>query len=532
MVTALGAKFEPGDSLMKTELPEVVQALLNPKIYPDKTPKVELMQTQMSFVFLTGKYVYKIKKPVNLGYLDYSTLEKRHFFCRQEVELNRRLSPEAYLGVIPVISHKNGFALGGKGQTVEYAVKMLHLPQDCMLNVLLEHNRATPEMLDKVALKMVDFHARAATNPEIQKFGKTEAVKNKNDENFSQTEKYLGVTLSPAQYQQIKDYTNGFLARKGVVFDQRADAGRVRDCHGDLHSQHICFAETLTIYDCIEFNDRFRYCDVASEIAFLGMDLDHFGRADLARSFVNSYIKLSGDEAIHDLLRFFKCYLAYVRGKVNCFKFDDPYISETERKQTREAARSYFDLAQAYAYPRPLLFVTVGLTGTGKTTVSNALARRLGLTVLSSDIIRKQLAGVPLTERHHSEPDTGLYTAEMSQKTYARLFAEAEALLKSGQPVVLDATFIKSADRQKALDLAHRTGADVRIVESRLDEAHVKERLEQRARGNSISDGRWEIYEPQKNKFEPISEVEPRQHFVVDTAQPLFDQLTPIVDSL
>jgi uncharacterized protein len=517
---------------MTVELPEVVQALLNPQLYPDKTSRVDLMQTQMSFIFLTGKYVYKIKKPVNLGYLDYSTLEKRHYFCKQEVELNRRLSPETYLGVIPITRTKGGYTLGGKGQAVEYAVKMLYLPQESMLNVLLERNRATPEMLDRVAAKIADFHNRAATNPEIQQFGKIAATRNKTEENFAQTAKYLDITLTAAQYQQIQEYTNRFLSQNAPIFDQRADNGRVRDCHGDLHSQHICFNEALSIFDCIEFNDRFRYCDVASEIAFLAMDLDHFGRADLARSFINSYIRLSGDQQIPLLLSFFKCYLAFVRGKVGSFKYDDPYIGDAERKSTREAARTYFDLSQAYSRSRPLLMVTAGLTGTGKTTTANALARRLGLTVLSSDILRKQLAGVPPTERHFNEPDSGLYSAEMTRRTYEKLFLEAGKLLLMGQHVILDASFIKAQDRRTAVELAQKCGADCFIIESQLDEKQLRERLEQRVRGTSISDGRWEIYETQKSKFEPVNEVPLSHRFRVDTAQPLFGQLTGIIDKL
>jgi aminoglycoside phosphotransferase family enzyme/predicted kinase len=517
---------------MPEQLPEVIQALLNPQIYPERTSKVDLIQTQMSFVLLTGKFVYKVKKSINLGYVDYTTLEKRHYFCKQEVELNRRLSPEAYLGVVPITSSKSGFALGGKGHPVEYAVKMLHLPQDCMLNVLLERNRATTEMLDRVAAKMVDFHFRAATNPEISNYGKMESVKINTDENFFQTDKYFGSTITATEFSQIREFTNRSLEQQKGLFNQRAAGGRIRDCHGDLHSQHICFNESLSIFDCIEFNDRFRYCDVASEIAFLAMDLDHFGRAELARSFIATYIKLSGDPQINDLLKFFKCYRAYVRGKVGSFKFDDPYISETERNHTAEVARSYFDLAWAYAHRKPLLFMTVGMVGSGKTTVSNALAKRLGMTILSSDVIRKRLANIPLTEHHYDEVDSGIYSSEFSRKTYAKLFSEAKEILAQGDHVILDAMFIRAEDRAQAIKLAEDMGADIRVIECQLDEASTKERLDQRMRGNSVADGRWSIYEPLKKKFEPVTEVSTDKQFTVDTAQPLFKQLSRVVESL
>jgi len=517
---------------MTTQLPEIAQALLNPSIYPDKPSKVDLIQTQMSFVFIAGKYVYKLKKPVNLGYLDYSTLERRHYFCKQEVALNRRLSPEVYLGVTPVTYTKSGFALGGRGKVVDYAVKMVHLPQDRMLNVLLERFRATAQMLDQVAEKMVDFHRRAATNPEKSAFGKVESIKANTEENYSQTEKYFDVAITAREYQQIKDFTNRILTEKKDLFEMRVANGRIRDCHGDLHSQHICFSGTLSIIDCIEFNDRFRYCDVASEIAFLAMDVDHFGRADLSRSFIDSYIRLSNDPQIDELLKFYKCYRAYVRGKVNCFKFEDPYIGDAERKIARETARSYFDLAQAYTRSKPLLFITVGLVGSGKTTVSNALAKRLGLTVISSDAVRKQLANIPLTERHFNEIDSGLYSAEFSKKTYDKVLEEARRILNRGEHIILDATFIHSDDRLKAKKLAEEFGTDLVVVECRLDETIVKERLAQRLKGNSISDGRWEIYEPQKQKFEAVVSEETGQYFVVDTGKPLFNQLSPIIEGI
>jgi aminoglycoside phosphotransferase family enzyme/predicted kinase len=517
---------------MPEQLPEVIQALLNPQIYPERTTKVELIQTQMSFVLLTGKFVYKVKKSIDLGYVDYTTLEKRHYFCKQEVELNRRLSPEAYLGVVPITTSKSGFALGGKGQPAEYAVKMLHLPQECMLNVLLERNRATPEMLDRVAAKMVDFHSRAVTSLEISNFGKMESVKVNTDENFSQTEKYFGSTITATEFFQIRDYTNRNLEQQKDLFNQRAAGGRIRDCHGDLHSQHICFNENLSIFDCIEFNDRFRYCDVASEIAFLAMDLDHFGRAELARSFIETYVRLSGDSQINDMLKFFKCYRAYVRGKVGSFKFDDPYITETERNHTAEVARSYFDLAWAYAHPRPLLFMTVGMVGSGKTTVSNALAKRLGMTVLSSDVIRKKLANIPLTEHRYDEVNSGIYSREFSRKTYSKLFSDAREILAKGEHVILDAMFILAEDRAQAISLAVEMGADFRVINCQLDEAITKERLDQRMKGNSVADGRWSIYEPLKKKFEPVTEVPAEKQFTVDTAQSLFEQLTRVVESL
>jgi len=345
-------------------LPKVVQALLNPQIYPESAPAVEMVQTQMSFVFLAGDYVYKIKKPVNLGYLDYTTLSQRHFYCQREVELNQRLCPDTYLGLVPITRNRGDILLDGGGRVIEYAVKMRYLPQDRMMNVLLVKKQVSAAMVAQVAQKLAAFHQQAATDATISAFGELDAIRVNTEENFSQTLPYIGNTISEAQYRHIKDYTNSFIANNAPLFARRVAEGKIRDCHGDLHAAHICFtpsinslsrssvqagqADDICIYDCIEFNDRFRYCDVASEIAFLAMDLDHYGRLDLSRSFVEAYVSSSRDKELLQLLSFYKCYRAYVRGKVEGFKLDDPHISDEEKIKILAVARSYFELAEGY----------------------------------------------------------------------------------------------------------------------------------------------------------------------------------------
>jgi aminoglycoside phosphotransferase family enzyme len=336
-------------------LPPVVEALLKPQAYPHKPQKIELVQTQMSFIFLTGEYVYKVKKPVNLGYLDYTTLEKRHFFCRQELELNRRLCPDVYLAVVPITMSLRGakrrsnlVELEGQGKAIEYAVKMRQLPQDRMMDVLLSQGQVTPEMVARVAEKLADFHKKAQTNQEIGAFGKLDVIRGNCDENFAQSEKYIGISITAEEYQHIEKYTDNFVDSNPSLVDKRVREGRIRDCHGDLHAAHVCFTDEICIYDCIEFNDRFRYCDVASEVAFLAMDLDRYQQAGLSRHLVNTYVELSHDEELLKLLNFYKCYRAYVRGKVESFKLDDPLIPRSEKAKALESARSYFQLAESY----------------------------------------------------------------------------------------------------------------------------------------------------------------------------------------
>jgi aminoglycoside phosphotransferase family enzyme len=329
-------------------LPSTVVALLKSQTYPHKPQKIELVQTQMSFILLTGEYVYKIKKPVNLGYLDYTTLEKRHFFCHQELELNRRLCPDAYLAVVPIVEIKGELLIEKRGKAIEYAVKMKQLPQDRMMDVLLSLGQVTREMVARVAEKLVGFHQEAEANEEIAAFGKLDVIRHNTDENFAQTEKYIGISITAEEYRHIKNYTDNFIDSNASLFDKRVREGRIRDCHGDLHAAHVCFTDDICIYDCIEFNDRFRYSDVASEIAFLAMDLDRYQQAGLSRHLVDTYVGLSRDEELLKLLNFYKCYRAYVRGKVESFKLDDPYIPEEEKAKVLAAARGYFQLAESY----------------------------------------------------------------------------------------------------------------------------------------------------------------------------------------
>ncbi|MBE0430939.1 MAG: hypothetical protein IBX67_03830 [Dehalococcoidia bacterium] len=344
----MGKALSKRESLVST-LPAMIQALVEPGAYTHQPSEIELTQTQMSFVFLAGDFVYKVKKGVNLGYLDYSTLEKRRFFCHQELELNRRLCPAVYLAVVPISEEQGVFRIEGTGEAVEYAVKMKRLPPERMMDVLLPQSQVTGEMIARVAEKLTGFHRQAATGPQIAAFGSLEVVGRNTDENFAQTEKYMGTSITPGQYENIKGYTGNFMNCNTGLFDARVREHRIRDCHGDLHAAHVCFTDDICIYDCIEFNDRFRYCDVASELAFLAMDLDRYERVDLSRQFVDTYVKLSQDNELLKLLQFYKCYRAYVRGKVESFKLDDSYIPEEEKTRVLAVAQGYFKLAESYA---------------------------------------------------------------------------------------------------------------------------------------------------------------------------------------
>ena len=326
----------------------LIKFMLNPDTYPFKPEKVEMLQTHISYLFIAGEYVYKVKKPVNFGFLDYSTLEKRKFYCGQEIKLNSRLSPEIYLGVSEIVSDKSILSLDGKGEIEEYAVKMSRLPPDMMMDTMIFDKRIDKAIIKKIADKIAAFHQSADVNSDISKFGDIEIILKNANENFLQTDKFIGISLTQDEYNLIKDFSYKFIDNNKPILKKRVDENKIKDCHGDLRTEHICISDKIYIFDCIEFNDRFRYADVASEVAFLAMDLDFLGEDTLSRYFVDSYIEISGDTDIYKIINFYKCYRAYVRGKVESFQLNDPNIQPKEKEKSLNSARGHFKLASSY----------------------------------------------------------------------------------------------------------------------------------------------------------------------------------------
>ena len=327
---------------------QVVEALLTPEAYPEDPGQIELIQTHISFVFLTKNFVYKVKKAVNFGFLDFSTLEKRRFFCEKELELNRRLCPDMYLEVAP-INKSNIIKIKGSGETVEYALKMKRMPQEKIMTNLLKENKVDNKAIDEMARIIVQFHSKAQTSSEISQYGSLKIVKTNWDENFSQTLKFINKTISQTDFQFIETKINNFMEKSNPLFESRIKEERIRDCHGDIHSGNIFITDKIYIFDAIEFNDRFRYSDVASDVAFLAMDLDFQQRPDLSNYFIDQYIAYSKDQQLTKLLPFYKCYRAYVRGKVISFKLDDHNVTSEEKKSATKEAKAYFKLAADYA---------------------------------------------------------------------------------------------------------------------------------------------------------------------------------------
>jgi aminoglycoside phosphotransferase family enzyme/predicted kinase len=452
-----------------------------------------------------------VKKPVNFGFLDFSTLGKRRHFCEREVALNRRLCPNVYLGVVPISVRDGRFILGDGDEVLEYAVQMRKLADGHFLDQLVERGKADPADLDRIALVLKEFYEAQHPTGEIEAWGRIERLRISTDENFRQTREFVGQTISRATFEALRHYTERFYARHRRLFSSRIKERRIRDCHGDLHLEHIHLTPRgLHIYDCIEFNDRFRYVDVASDVAFLAMDLDYEGRPDLARHFAALMASVLRDEGMARLMDFYKCYRACVRGKVESLHSVARAAPEQERGACARRARRHFRLALQYTAggSQPLVLVVMGRIASGKSTLAHALGKELGWEVYSSDHLRKKMAGFPLYERSSAAARKRLYSAAMTEKTYEHLLRAAEEEARKGHSVVLDATFARRAHRQLLARHLGKRAIHWRILEAHASNADVKQRLRVReTKPDEVSDARLDDFAMLTRLYEPPIEL-------------------------
>lgn len=499
---------------------ELIAFLESPFSYPQRPAEVRLLQTHISWVFIASPFVFKVKKLVNLGFLDFSTLEKRHYFCQREVELNRRLAPEIYLGVLPIYKTAAGFSFNARGEIAEYSVKMRELPQGWFLSELLAKGLVCETEINRVVSRLKQFYDAETPTPEIEQWGTPENLKISTDENFAQVKPFVGQTISAVAFEAISHYTNQFYVANESRLRERIQQHRILDCHGDLHLDHIHLTqETITIFDCIEFNDRFRFIDIANDLAFLAMDFDFEDRRDLGNLLLQNAAREFRDAGMLKVTDFYKCYRAFVRGKVESIQATEPE-TENPDKHIKQAAR-YFRLALQYAVAgsEPSVLVIMGRVGTGKTGVAKQLASELDWPVFSSDEIRKTLAGVPLTERTPSELRGKVYSAEMTKQTYKKLLEQGLATLgcspdrrsrslETHGGVILDATFSNHTNRDLLRADCATAGVRLHAVEVDADLAEIKKRLESRGTSTvEISDARVEDFEKLNAAYEPPSEL-------------------------
>ena len=493
------------------------------------SPGLDLIETHTSWVFLGQDSVWKVKKPVNFGFLDFTTPILRKVACDAEIALNGRLAPQVYRGVVPITRDTKGrHAFGGAGDVVDHAVEMARLGDEQRADLLLERGELSPEHVETLAQTLAAFHERMATNEHIASFGAPDRILANIRENFSQTRSSLHDYLEPAQARELEARQIGFVEDHRDWFIERMITGKVRDGHGDLRLEHVYLRPEPTIIDCIEFNERFRYGDVCSDIAFLTMDLARAGRVDLSERLLAAYAATADDFDLYALVDFYEGYRAVVRGKVASLLVEDSGAPAETRRHARQLARRHYLLALASgreALTKPVLMVVGGLIGSGKSTVAAGLSATLTAPVVATDRTRKHWLGMPPTASMREREWSGSYAPDVTERIYSEVLRRAARVLGSGRPVIVDGSFRSREQRGRAHLLAQQLGVPFIFVECRTTPDECRARLRRRTEQAHISDARVELFDEFVRRFEPVNEFGAQEHVVADTSQPLAEAL-------
>ena len=526
---------------MKTEtetfgIERIIEELQDPACYQHPVETVRVIQTHASCVFLTGRFAYKVKKPVDFGFLDYSAPERRRFFCQQELRLNQRLCPDIYLDVVPLTIEDGRLRVGGDGTPVEWAVRMQQMADGDLLSARLETDTVDRIQIERIAVVLANFHTRAQSGPAICAFGRPDAVLGVIAGTLHVMDAVGEGAVSAETRRDIRASLENFQRREAELLLRRMDTGAIRDCHGDLRARNICLDERfdggIQVFDCIEFNDAFRYIDTAADLAYLAMDLDLAGRADLRECLINTYQRAAEDGTdrrtvedgdLRKILPFYQTYRACVRANIALLAAAEQEVVELERVAHQELAAAAYDLAWCYSgrRRRPALLITVGFSGSGKSRLAWELCRRLPAVLLSSDRIRKERAGLGATDRLAPVQ----YTAAHRAAVYAELRRQAALSLAQGENVLLDATFLSERERGAAAGLAQAQGAEFWILECCCPDAVIRRRLASRRSAPHSSDASLPVYEEQLRSFQPLTSPASEgsrnsNRIVVNTDQP------------
>ncbi len=523
---------------MDATLPELIRQMLQPKFYPHAVQEpIQLLQTHISYVLLTGEFAYKIKKPTNFGFLDFTMLEKRHYFCQEELRLNRRLSPNLYLAVKAIVQEGDRYRFTTEASElsvesiIEYAVQMHEFPQEGLFSHLFQAGKLTPEMIRQLGVIVAEFHAIAETDIEIQNYGSRTAVQRVETNNYSIGEAFIGRSQTQQQYDETRAFTTWFFEHHADWFTQRQIDDKIRECHGDLHLNNVClYQNKIQIFDCIEFSQDFRNIDVIYDTAFMIMDLEFQGRGDLANLFLNTYLEQTGDYWSAALLPLYLSMRAYIRGNVNALALDDPTISEIDKTHSLQRSKDYYSLACRYTRRSPgRLVIMSGLSGSGKSTVARQLAQRLNAIHIRSDAVRKRLAGIPLRAKGDQDGvvESGIYSPEMTQLTYERMLELGVFLAQQGWSVILDAKYDRRTLRQTALETAQASQLPLQIVQCNAPIEVLRDRL--RHRTGDVSDATADLLDSQIKAAEPLIESEQAITTILQTEQALEPQILSLV---
>jgi uncharacterized protein len=488
----------------------ILAALREPRSYPRHADQVEVIETHISWVFLAGDRAYKVKKPVALGFLDFSTLEARRFYCEEELRLNRRTAPGLYLGVVPITDAPGGVRMGGEGKPVEYALEMRRFPQDALADAVARRGGLGAPQIDAIAAAVAGFHAAIPAAPNGSEHGTPERVTATALASFAQLNALVADAAQREALGALRDWTAREGERLRAVFAARRRDGFVRECHGDLHLGNIAFLEGRPVlFDCIEFDPALRWIDVINEVAFLAMDLFEHGLSPAAWRELNAYLEATGDYAGARVLRYYLVYRAMVRALVACIREHQPGSAAAQGRAHREFG-TYLALARSLAAPgSPALMLMHGLSGSGKTTVSQRLLEQLGAVRLRSDVERKRLHGLAAGARTRAEPGGGIYAPESTRLTYDRLKDAARAIVESGYRVIVDAAFLRRAERDAFRALARDAGAAFLIVSCEAPEDVLRERVARREKAASdASEAGVAVLDDQRATNEPLGDSE------------------------
>ena len=499
------------------EQPMLIRSLLKPETYDHAARDIELIETHISWVILTGEFAYKIKKPVNLGFLDFSTLEKRRFCSSEELRLNSRLAAELYLQVVPIAGSPEHPVLHGAGEAFEYAIKMVQFPQQAQLDNMLANGQLGKRHMDAIACLVADFHQSTAVAPADSDFGDPQHVYHPVAENFSQIRQHILTTLYDDQLTALENWSKKAFEASTSVFLQRKRDGYIRECHGDMHLRNLVwFNDKPLAFDCLEFNPGLRWIDTMSEVAFLVMDLQDRNQPVLAQRFLNHYLEQCGDYPGVRVLRFYLVYRALVRAKVAAIRAGQQGIGETERRVAEDEFHAYLKLAHSYTRPdRPRLLITRGMSASGKSTLTQPLLESAGAIRIRSDVERKRLFGIKTDSDSRAGIDQGIYSADAGIKTYDKLKYLSESVLAAGFSVIVDAAFLKYEQRQPFMRLAKEMQVPFVILEFTASADTLRQRI--RDRVADVSDADLSVLEHQLETTAPLHDSELAYCITIDT---------------
>ncbi|WP_126322095.1 bifunctional aminoglycoside phosphotransferase/ATP-binding protein [Candidatus Rickettsiella viridis] len=514
----------------------LIKNLLSNSLYEHPVSQTRLIETHVSWVILTGKYAYKIKKTVDFGFLDFSTLEKRKHFCEEELRLGQQFASEIYLNVVPITGTLDHPQINGTGPILEYAIKMLEFPQENLLSTLLKQGGLTENIIDQLSKLIAEFHQKTPIAAKESRFGQPEEVHAPSKQNFEQIAPLLTNPTDINQLKRLEIWSEQQFKQLQPSLQSRKDHGFIRDCHGDLHLANIIFYKNKPIlFDRLEFNEDLRWTDVIADLAFLMMDLTEKKQPGFANQLLNTYLHYTGDYEGLALLPYYLTYRAVVRAKIALFRLKQEKLGDEEKKEIQNDYYNFINLAESYTQPvKPSLIITHGFAGSGKTTVAKECVTHCGAIQINSDIIRKNLFDIPLHGHSNSGLNSGIYTAEATKETYKKLSDLTEIIIKAGFTTLVDATFLQHSQRTCFYSLAKKMQIPFYILHCQVNNTEIEQRIKRRLNNpNSDSEADLTILIEQKKNNEPLTSLEKEHTLLIKDKQILskniLDKICPRV---